>query len=58
MKVTVEVRTSSRINLLNQKDPTIPIKKPTVGPPPANLTKLTPILTGVLSNPFSKLKNT
>lgn len=48
MKVTVEVRTSSLINLLNQKEPTIPRINPTAGPPPARRKKFTVTLTGVL----------
>ena len=58
MNVTVDVSTSSLISLLNQKEPTIPIKKPNVGPPPASLMKFNVTPVGVASYPFSIEKKT
>lgn len=58
MNVTIDVKISSLTNLLNQKEPIIPMTIPIAGPPPASLKKFAVTPIGVASKPFSRLKNT
>ena len=58
MKVMVAVKTSSLTIFLSHNDPINPIITPKIGPPPADLTKLTTTYVGLVSSPRVKPKKT